>query len=103
MSKAHNFVNIILDFFTFSLGFENTVNFTNNRLVHYRSPGIMLLIYQKAPNGSHVPLKILSIETGDVREAQFLVFQFSSSGTHMMAWPGDTDVPFIQTSLLCVH
>ena len=30
------------------------------------SPGIMLLIYQKTPSSSHVPLKILSIETGDV-------------------------------------
>lgn len=30
------------------------------------SPGIMLLIYHKASCGSHVPLKILSIDTGDV-------------------------------------
>lgn len=29
----------------------------------------MLLIYQKAPNGGHVPLKVLSIETGDVLQS----------------------------------
>eukprot|EP00294_Goniomonas_avonlea_P008555 CAMPEP_0114547908 /NCGR_PEP_ID=MMETSP0114-20121206/4704_1 /TAXON_ID=31324 /ORGANISM="Goniomonas sp, Strain m" /LENGTH=430 /DNA_ID=CAMNT_0001732473 /DNA_START=60 /DNA_END=1352 /DNA_ORIENTATION=+ len=33
------------------------------------SPGIMLLIYQKASNGGHVPLKILSIENGDVLQS----------------------------------
>ena len=33
------------------------------------SQGIMLLIYQKAPNGGHVPLKVLSIETGDVLQS----------------------------------
>lgn len=30
------------------------------------SPGIMLLIYHKSSNGGHVPLKILSIDTGTV-------------------------------------
>lgn len=30
------------------------------------SPGIMLVIYKKAANGGHVPLKILSIENGNV-------------------------------------
>ena len=31
--------------------------------------GIMLLIYQKAPNGGHVPLKVLCIETGSVLQS----------------------------------
>jgi len=33
------------------------------------SPGIMLLIYHKSCNGGHVPLKILSIENGDVLQS----------------------------------
>uniref|UniRef100_A0A6T8IRM7 Uncharacterized protein n=2 Tax=Hemiselmis TaxID=77924 RepID=A0A6T8IRM7_HEMAN len=33
------------------------------------SPGIMLLIYHKSPNSGQVPLKILSIENGDVLQS----------------------------------
>jgi hypothetical protein len=33
---------------------------------YYRSPGIMLLIFQRSANQLHVPLKILNIETGEV-------------------------------------
>mmetsp|Transcript_9688 Transcript_9688/g.22379 ORF Transcript_9688/g.22379 Transcript_9688/m.22379 type:complete len:429 (+) Transcript_9688:245-1531(+) len=33
------------------------------------SPGIMLLIYHKSSNGGHVPLKILSIDTGTVLQS----------------------------------
>ena len=35
---------------------------------YYRSPGIMLLIFQRSANQLHVPLKILNIETGEVGE-----------------------------------
>ena len=42
----------------------------------------MLLIYQKSPSGSHVPLKILSIETGDVIAAPRPAPQHAYTHTH---------------------
>jgi len=50
--------------------YEHLYSIHDNNIYEIKiSPGIMLLIYQKAPDGGHVPLKVLSIETGSVLQS----------------------------------
>ena len=50
--------------------YTHLYSITDNNIYEIKiSPGIMLLIYHKAPNGGHVPLKVLNIESGSVLQS----------------------------------